>query len=315
MKALVKRRCTVANGLEAIIGYERLLLDALEGEAAPCVLPEVKYFTGKEGITFPVLFCHERTNRPFRVYQTQTREDCPFCSNVAGRLTSPIVVRGMQWLAASWPIKAYHGICYPPEHRASILAEDICKLGAFVDITGDAVACINMRGSGASVPDHFHAQLHDCALLSNSGTEPKAEAFPLLKCESELVALRGELALYRLPTYPAYILVLRGPWELLGRWLITYLAASNIRPHNFVLAPHGRLVVIPRGLEKAPRQENRYGASEMLGLVAPVTYGAYCEIQNADIITESLRLCGLQDHRDQLAVEEHAIWVMEYLTK
>ena len=295
------------------MGYENFLRVALGGEAAPYVVPEAKFLVGKNGLTFPVLFCAEREKRPFRSYEAQTRQNCSLSAAAQAKRTSSTVVTGMEWLAASWPIKAYHGICYPAEHRAAILEEDICQMGTFIDAAGDVVACINLRGSGASVPEHFHAQLHDRAVFPNSKSQNGGVAFPLLDCPSELVKSHRQLAFYRLPSYPAFALILQGPWELLGRWLMIYLAASNLRAHNFALAPGGRLVVIPRGLEKAPAQENRYGASEMLGLVTPVTYDAYCAIQNAEVITKSLRLCGLSDHHEQVAVEEHAIWVMEYL--
>jgi hypothetical protein len=277
------------------------------------VIPEAKFLVGKNGLTFPVLFCAEREKRPFRAYEAQTRENCSLCAAVRAKRTSSVVVAGMEWLAASWPIKAYHGICYPMEHRAAILAEDICQMGVFVDLAGDVVACINLRGSAASVPEHFHAQLHHRAVFPNGAVQDNDAAFPLLDCPPELVESLGLLTLYRLPSYPAFALILQGPWEMLGRWMTIYLAASNTRPNNFALAPGGRLVVIPRGLEKAPAQENRYGASEMLGMVTPVTYEAYCAIQNAEVIVESLRLCGLSDRQEQIAVEEHAIWVMEYL--
>jgi hypothetical protein len=219
----------------------------------------------------------------------------------------------MEWLPAGWPIKPNHGICYPAEHRASILGEDIRTLGEFVDRAGDAVACLNLRGSGASVPEHFHAQLHDTALPVNVESKNEAMAFPLLTCAREMIGEHGELTLYRLPTYPAFALVLQGPWDLLGCWMVAYLCAANARPHNFALAAGGQLVVVPRGLEKAPDQENRYGASEMLGMITPVTYESFLAIRDAELICKSLCWCGVSDSREQLAIEEHALWGMEYV--
>ena len=209
------------------MGYENLLRVALGGEAAPYVVPDAKFLAGKDDLTFPVLFCAEREKRPFRLYEAQTRQNCSLCAAVQAQRTSSAVVTGMEWLAASWPIKAYHGICYPAEHRAAILWEDVCQMGTFVDLAGDVVACINLRGSGASVPEHFHAQLHDCAVLPNGKNQNGVTAFPLLDCPAELVKSYGQLALYRLPSYPAFALILQGPWELLGRWMMGYLSASN----------------------------------------------------------------------------------------
>ncbi len=307
------------------MSYEHILRSALQDNAGPYVAPAVKFIHWREGISFPVLYCDQRANRPFRKYPAWTRSDCPLCAAVTAQRTCPVVVNGMHWLAASWPIKSLHGICYPQEHRAAILPEDICSLGAFVDEAQDAVACINMRGSAASVPEHFHAQLHDCLLPAsgvvsgannaNSNAGTARTAFPLLACPPELIAARGRLALYQLPTYPAFALILKGDWDMLGRWLTLYMAASNLRSNNFVIAPGGQLVIIPRGLEKAPNQENRFGASEMLGLVAPVTYAAYCAIQNADEIIEALRLTGLVEPQERLAVVEHVVWAMEHLSK
>jgi hypothetical protein len=299
--------------MEAGMCYARLLSNAFGGKAVPFVIPEAKFFQNMEGLNFPVLFSHERATRPFRAYESQTRQNCSLCAATAAKRTSTAVVNGMEWLAASWPIKAFHGICYPAEHRATILCEDICKIGAFIESAGDAVACINIRGSGASVPEHFHVQLHDNTVLTQEGVPSEVAAFPLLTCAPVPVKTLWELTLYRLPTYPTFALVLQGAWELLGRWMITYLSATNMRPHNFALVPGRRLVVIPRGLEKASSQENRYGASEMLGLVSPVTREAFYAIQNTNIIIESLCQCGLNDHSEQVAVEEHAAWVMEHL--
>src|SRR5512145_851087 len=128
-------------GMEAGMGYENLLRVALGGEAVPYVVPDAKFLVSQDGLTFPVLFCAEREKRPFRAYEAQTRANCSLCAAARARRTSSAVVAGMEWLAASWPIKAYHGICYPAEHRAAILAEDICQMGTFVDAAGDAVAC------------------------------------------------------------------------------------------------------------------------------------------------------------------------------
>jgi hypothetical protein len=295
------------------MSYQSLIQEALGVVPTFDVPPQVKFFSWEASLTFPVLFCREREARPFRVYEAQTRTNCSLCSARLSNRTSTIVVDGMEWMPAGWPIKSNHGICYPAEHRASILGQDICTLGEFVDRAGDAVACLNLRGSGASVPEHIHAQLHDTALPVNIEPKNKATAFPLLTCAREMIGEQGELVLYRLPSYPAFALVLQGPWELLSRWMVAYLCAANIRPHNFALAAGGQLVVIPRGLEKASDQENRYGASEMLGLITPVTHESFLAIRDAELISNSLRLCGVRDSREQLAIEEHALWGMEYV--
>lgn len=285
-----------------------MISQALGGEALPQVLPGVKVLKDCTGMCFPVLFCTNRQHRPFRKTQAGSREDCPLCMHVRTGHTTPALVKGMAWLPATWPIKSFHGICFPAEHRASILAKDIFGLGEFVERVGDAVACINLRGSAASIPEHFHAQIHDCALPATTGEVLLHTAFPLLLCEEEPVARCGSLTLVQFPTYPAFVLCVQGPWDLLGRWLTTYLAASNSRPHNFALAWGRRLFVIPRGLERAPGQENRYGASEMLGLIAPVTQEAYDAIDHGDIIAEALRVCGAQDPRDRTEITEHVLW-------
>jgi hypothetical protein len=295
------------------MSYQSLIQNALGVAPTSDVPTQLKFFTGEAGLTFPVLFCSEREARPFRVYEAQTRANCSLCSARLSNRTSTAVVDGMEWLPASWPIKSNHGICYPAQHRASILGEDIRTLGEFVERAGDAVACLNLRGSGASVPEHFHAQLHDTALPVSVASKNTATAFPLLTCAREMIGGQGELRLYRLPSYPAFALVLQGPWELLGRWMVAYLCAANIRPHNFALAAGIQLVVVPRGLEKAPDQENRYGASEMLGLITPVTHESFLAIPDAELICNSLRLCGVCDSREQLAIEEHALWGMEYV--
>jgi hypothetical protein len=137
-----------------------------------------------------------------------------------------------------------------------------------------------------------------------------ATAFPLLSCQTELIESKKNLFLSRVLKYPAFILLLQGSWEMLGRWLITYLASSNLRPHNFAVVSGGRLFIIPRGNEKAPSQENKYGTSEMLGLITPVTRAAYDAIDNGNIISTALRVCSIENLKEQLCIEEHAIWTM-----
>ena len=295
------------------MSYQSLIQDTLGVVPASDVNTQVKFLSWVANLTFPVLFSSEREARPFKVYETQTRANCSLCLASLSNRTSTAVVDGMEWLPAGWPIKSNHGISYPADHRASIFEEDIRTLGEFVDRAGDAVACINLRGSGASVPEHFHAQLHDTALPVSGEADRRTMAFPLLTCAREIIGDHGQLMLYRLPAYPAFALVLQGPWELLGHWMVAYLCAANIRPHNFALAAGGQLIVIPRGLEKAPDQENRYGASEMLGLITPVTHDSFVAIRDAEVVCKSLRLCGVSDSREQLAIEEHALWGMEYI--
>ncbi len=295
------------------MSYQSLIRAAVQENTGLDITAQVKFFPWEADLVFPVLFCSEREARPFQVYETQTHQDCSLCSARRAGRTSTVVVDGMEWLPANWPIKPNHAICYPAEHRASIFGEDIQTLGKFLDRAGDAVACLNLRGSGASVPEHFHVQLHDTALPMRDGSKSRMTAFPLLTCAWHCIDEQGELRLYDLPSYPAFALVLQGPWDLLGQWMVTYLCASNVRPHNFVLAAGGQLIVIPRGLEKAPEQENRYGGSEMLGLITPVTHESFLAIRDAEVISRSLRLCGVSDRREQLAIEEHARWGMEYI--
>lgn len=286
------------------MSYQGMIAAASGRLAYPQVSPKVKLLNGPEGLTIPVLFSRDRMNRPFREYPIHTRADCPLCRRVdAGHVVFG-VVPGMAWLPATYPIKSFHAICYPSEHRSAILPEDIVSTGRAVDAAGDAVAGLNVRGSAASIPEHSHTQIHDFSLPG-----AVAHAFPLLTRELEVIGRDSGLTLYRVLGYPSFALAVVGAWELVARFMSLYLAAANQRPHNFALAPGGKLLVIPRGLERAPDQENRFGASEMLGMITPVTPGAYESIQSADAICEALRVCGLTDEREKLAAEEHASWV------
>ena len=268
---------------------------------------ETKFVTDN-GIDFPVLYCQNRASRPYQNYTLLSKDDCPLCMLACGGKTNPSIIQGFEWLPATWPIKALHGICYPREHRAGIIVSDLCRLGNFADTANDIVECINMYGSAASIPVHFHAQIHD-----NSLPLSEKPAFPLLSCKTELIEANNNISLYRVLKYPAYMLLLKGPWEMLGRWMITYFASVNNRPHNFVLAPGGKLYVIPRSREKAPTQENKYGASEMLGLITPITYNAYKAIDNGKIISNALRLCGVENATEIRAIEEHTLWTINQI--
>ena len=288
---------------------------AYGGHARFEVAPDVKVMTDGRGLAFPVLFTRERANRPFgATVDLYARDDCPLCLGMREGKTKSNIVRGMEWMPATYPIKSFHGIAYPAEHRAAILAEDVTRVGTFLDRAGDAVACWNLRGSGASVPEHMHVQLHDFSLPAGPGGKPAlAGAFPLLERRVQPIACEGALTLSRVTDYPAFALLVQGPWDVVGRWMATYLAAANARAHNFGMAPGGRMYVIPRGLEKAPSQENTYGASEMLGLITPVTRPAYEAISSFETIAGALRIYGLENGKERLAAEEHAAWAMRHV--
>jgi hypothetical protein len=298
---------------------------AYGGHAGFEVTPEVKVMTDGRGLAFPVLFTKERADRPFGAQvDLYSRDDCPLCLSMREGKTKSNIVRGMEWLPATYPIKSFHGIAYPAEHRAGILAEDVVCIGAFLDRAGDAVACWNLRGSGASVPEHMHIQSHDFSLPARNGSRLRtgpggapavaaATAFPLLGRQARMISRQGGLVLSRVADYPAFALLVQGPWDLVGRWMATYLAAANARVHNFGMAPGGRLYVIPRGPGKAPSQENTYGASEMLGLITPVTRPAYEAISSFEVVAEALRICGIENEKERLAAEEHAAWAMRHV--
>jgi len=295
---------------------ERIISDAFDGRACPLAHPEVKVVTDSHGRHFPVLLSKDREHRPFRQFVPFTSEDCPLCERVRAGRTSAAIVEGMAWFPATYPIKSLHGISCPVEHRATILAADITALGQFVDRSGDAVLCVNLRGSGASLPGHYHAQTHDDKLqVAAPDGVVSATAFPLLTYPVQSIFRNADLVLAKIPEYPTFVLVLQGPWDVLGRWLVAYLSSSNTWPHNFALASGRRLFAIPRRLERAPTQENRYGASEMLGLITPVTRAAYDAITNGDVVAEALRACGLDDSRERVGVEEHALWVLRHVSE
>jgi hypothetical protein len=189
-----------------------------------------------------------------------------------------------------------------------------------------------MYGSAASIPVHCHTQIHDYYLplsdkpafpLRSCKTEPLGETAPIEETaptqdtapnkETAPINKNDNISLFRVIGYPAYALLLKGPWEMIGLWLTTYLASVNTRPHNFILAPEGRLYIIPRSREKAPAQENKYGASEMLGLITPITYDAYEAIDNGSIIADALRICGIENEKEIKSTEEHALWTIKHI--
>jgi len=262
---------------------------------------------------FPVIFSLERASRPFKVFEPTASEDCILCARIRKGRTSAEITPGMEWLPASFPIKAYHGICYPADHRAAMLVDDFIQFGMFADRMGDAVICINLRGSGASIPEHFHGQIHLDQLTAVDGASDSQPAFPMLHCAMETLADDGLLRLDRIVNFPVFALCLHGPWELLGCWVIGYLASSTTRPVNLAIAPTGRLFIIPRTLEKAPTQENRYGCSEMLGLISPVTRTAYDALDSIEVILQALSSCGVQHPKEQQAIVEHALWITRSL--
>jgi len=287
---------------------------AVAGEPRPLVQSEVKLLHDSAGGAYPVIFCPARQNRPYQKYNTHTRDNCPLCRRIHEGETLTGLVGDLQWLPATYPIKSLHGIAYPTDHQAAIRPDDIIQFGQFADHVSDVIVCVNLRGSAASLPEHFHGQLHDRHLPPAEGVPPGVDAFPLLSRPLQHVAQIEALTISRVTDIPVFALVVDGPWALLARWLANYMAASNLRPHNYALVGGGRLHVIPRGLERAPSQENRYGASEMLGLISPVTREAYDALDSAAIVEEALSVCGVPDAEEQLAIEEHALSVAAHLS-
>lgn len=281
-----------------------------------CNLPrldlEWKFVRDTQNIEYPILFCEQRADRPYRNYKQYARMDCPLCQRIARNDTRADIVKGMEWMPATWPIKSLHSLCFPRDHRAGILAKDICRLGDFSDQSGDVVVCINMHGSAASIPEHFHAQLHD-GTLPGWAIGSLFKAFPLLSRPQVLLERGRLLSVLQIKDYPAFAFVLEGHWRVLGEWLERYLAACNVRPHNFALVPNGRLIVIPRGVERVEGQENAYGCIEMLGMIAPITREAYDAIDSGDVIEDALHLSGCAHPTLQSALIEHALWAKKYV--
>ena len=296
-----------------VTSYKSLAASAVDRLRAAVGQPLTRRFSAPSGCNFPVVFSQARSCRPFLNYPEYTKDDCPLCARIREGVTSTAVVSGMEWLPANFPIKPLHAIVYPREHRASMLVSDICYLGHFIDQAGDVIAGINFRGAAASIWNHFHAQLHDLDLCpADDGELHGSDVFPILGCPTDPIAGHTSLRLFRVGSYPAFCMVLEGPWPLLGAWMITYTAASNNRPTNFALASGPKLYIIPRGLERAPDSENSFGASEMLGLISPITRAAFDSIVSGEFIDTVLRACGLTAEAEIRAALEHARWVTEH---
>lgn len=161
-----------------------------------------------------------------------------------------------------------HSLFAPAEHREELQQEDLASVIAFVrDDAG--IVFHNMRGAGASKPDHLHFQ----ALLHDG-------AFPIeVGSRSVLVEAEG-VTVSRVDQYPAYALALRGPRR--AQVAFTFLGALRPTPFNLLITRE-EVFVVPRTKERPSSFGNAFGALEMSGCVVLTSEDKYPEVTYGEI--------------------------------
>lgn len=176
-----------------------------------------------------------------------------------------------------FPIGPLHLLLVAPEHREELRMEDLESANDFARTFPHYLVFHNMRGTGATRPDHLHFQ----ALLRD-------EALPLEAAPRRLRLSWNGTEAFRLVEYPAYALAFRGAHAATA----AFECLRALRPTPFNLVMNGReVVVVPRRTERPAGFPNLFGGLEMAGCVILSDEERYRQVGHAEI-AHALAECG-----------------------
>jgi len=191
------------------------------------------------------------------------------------------------------PLFRGHMILIADEIRPGIRAEDLVDL-LYISSHTDCSVSVNLKGSGATIPTHFHAQ----SILSK---------FPILSQETgasyRLIKSNGDLCAYRV-LYPAYGVRIctndRGSIENLGT---TLESLQQDVPFNMLF--YGRDVfVYPRAKELPSCFESwTMGGQEMNGLFCTRNMDMFNTL-DCQTCEDALREVTYSDQKHQIEFEK-----------
>jgi hypothetical protein len=184
---------------------------------------------------------------------------------------------GLLILPNNFPIRSCHLLLVAPEHREDLRVEDLRGALAFARAFPDYLVFHNMRGSGASRPEHLHFQ----AL-------PRDACLPLAVAPRVEVTRFSGVRVTRVVDYPAYALAVSGQRAPEAALQIAGRLSST--PFNLVLLG-GEILILPRVREHPSGVGTRFGGLEMAGWTVLVDEEEYRRL-TAEAIREAIAECG-----------------------
>ena len=175
-----------------------------------------------------------------------------------------------------YPIAALHLLLPTKIRRETLEQFDLLSAVSFVRAHPYYFVFHNMRGSGASEPQHLHFQA-----LVRDGLLPIEEA------PRRIVTELDGATVMRVEDYPVFALAVCGPRAVSRTFQILQLLAPT--PFNLVLTHEGS-IVIPRSKEHSAAMDTRLGALEMVGW--PVLSETQFQSMSGNAIWETLAQCG-----------------------
>lgn len=185
-------------------------------------------------------------------------------------------------IANEFPISALHLLLAAPAHRGILHETDLDSAIGFARAFPDYWVFHNMRGAGASRPEHLHFQ----ALLREQPVPIElAPRRPVFETDRATVA--------RVEGYPAYALAVRGE----GAASQAFEILHHIVPASFNLViTASEIVVVPRAKEHPSGLRSTFGAPEMAGWIVVVEEELYRALTYHEV-WEALAECGWSAER------------------
>jgi ATP adenylyltransferase/5',5'''-P-1,P-4-tetraphosphate phosphorylase II len=181
-----------------------------------------------------------------------------------------------------YPIGALAILMFPTVHRADLQPEDLASALDFGECNPNYLIFHNMKGSGASRPDHVHLQ-------GFFRDEPYA-----IECTPRTPLLSiGDTIVSRLDRYPVYGLAVKGPQvvDVVFAIKAELQADDPLKPFNLVLT-RGETVVIPRSAERPAGFSGAFAGLEMSGGIVLIDEEQYAGL-TADDVRRAMSECGV----------------------
>lgn len=180
-------------------------------------------------------------------------------------------------LPNGFPITPLHILLVTAEHREKLKGDDLRSALDLALTFPDYLVFHNMRGSGATRPEHVHFQavLRDKLL--------PIEAAP----RQELFSLYG-VTIARVEDYPVYGLAVKGEGAAETAFAILWELFPT--PFNLVLS-RGEVIIVPRTVEQPSGFSSKFGGLEMAGCVVVVEEERYRRFTYEEV-QQALSECG-----------------------
>lgn len=192
-------------------------------------------------------------------------------------------------LPNGFPITSIHLLLVTAEHRGDLRENDLQSAVDFSLTHPQYLVFHNMRGSGATRPEHLHFQ----AILRD---EPlPIEVVP----RRELFSLFGT-AVFRVENHAVYSVAIRGE-RVTG---VAFAILENLQPTPFnLLLSNGEIIIVPRTKEQPSGFNNLFGGLEMAGCVVLAEEDRYRRLTYEEV-KQALSECGFSEEQQSLFEEK-----------